>query len=245
VSLKTLIFVPTYNERDNVEPLCRAITAYDADVLFIDDGSSDGTAEILNRLALEVPQVKVIHRAGKLGVGSAHFDGITYAYRTGYDALITMDCDFTHPPERIPELIKKASQGYDIVTGSRHLQAGSLPGWSLYRKVLTSLGHLLTRVVLGMPYDATGAFRYYRLTTVPQEVFSLVEARGYAFFFESLYVLHLNGFKIGEVAIALPSRTQGNSKMDLSEIFRSLRLLLMMSYQKITQPGRFRLKKSA
>ncbi len=223
---RSLVFIPTYNERQNAEAMCRGLVALnlDIDILFLDDNSPDGTGQVLDKLAIEFPRVKVIHRSGKLGIGSAHRAGIRYAYEHGYRNLVTMDCDFTHPPHYVP-LILSHAEGTDIAIGSRYMSSGSLPGWNMLRKCLTNVGHLLTRVLLGMSYDATGALRLYRLDRIPEAAFDLVSSFGYSFFFESLYILHFNRFKVKEFPIALPARTYGSSKMSYREVFRSVKLL--------------------
>jgi dolichol-phosphate mannosyltransferase len=240
---KTLVFVPTYEERENVQPLLVELRVHapDADIVFMDDNSPDGTGEVLDELAKTEPRLKVIHRPGKQGIGAAHLAGIAYAYDHGYDLLVTLDCDFTHSPADIPVLVAKTSE-VDMVVGSRFLQSGSLPGWSPARKVLTRLGHMLTATVLGVHGDATGAFRVYRLAGIPPQLFDLVTARGYAFFFESLFVAHKNGIRIGEVPIKLPARTQGHSKMSFAEIRRSIEQLFQLLVASKTHPERYRLR---
>jgi dolichol-phosphate mannosyltransferase len=242
MSLRTLIFVPTYNERENVGPMCEQILALglDADVVFLDDASPDGTGTELDRLAALHPRVRAVHRAGKSGIGSAHQDGIALAYANGYERLITLDCDFTHSPTLIPAFLS-STETADVVIGSRYLEADSLPGWSLMRKSLTSVGHLLTKNMLGISQDATGAFRAYNLKTIPAGLFQLVQSKGYAFFFESMLVLQRNGFRIAEVPIKLPARTYGHSKMSLREVQRSVSTLLSLFLEDQTNPGRFRL----
>ena len=211
MSCRTLVFIPTYNERGNAPEMCAQLNALglDADILFVDDNSPDGTGEILESLKEKFPRLIVSHRPGKLGIGSAHLDGINWAYDRGYDRLVTMDCDFTHSPADIPRLVTAAG-GYDIVVGSRFLRQGSLPGWSRWRKGMTATGHFLTKTLLGLPQDASGAFRVYELARIPREAFAPISARGYAFFFESLFVLAQAGFKINEVPIVLPSRIEGH-----------------------------------
>jgi dolichol-phosphate mannosyltransferase len=223
---KLLIFVATYNEAENVEALFQRIRQLNlaADILFLDDNSPDGTGCIIDRIAAENPNVHTIHRSGKQGVGSAHLAGIAWAYEHGYQTLVTMDCDFTHSPERIVEFLAHA-EGHEIVVGSRYMQKGSLRTWNLLRKTLTHVGHLLTTGLLRMPYDATGAFRLYRLDRIPAGVFGLVYSSSYSFFFESLYVCWLNGARIHEIPIDLPARTYGNSKMALRDALRSTTLL--------------------
>jgi dolichol-phosphate mannosyltransferase len=216
----------------------------DADLLFVDDGSPDGTGEVLDELAARHRRVRVIHRAGKSGIGSAHLDGISLAYAEGYRRLVTLDCDFTHSPSLIPVFLERGLSA-DVVVGSRYLTKNSLPGWSLVRKLLTSLGHVLTRILLGISQDATGAFRAYDLDKIPRELFDLVRSRGYGFFFESLLILLRNGHSIAEVPIALPARSAGHSKMTFQEIERSLRTLAVLFIQDRQDPQRFRLQTSA
>ena len=226
---RTLIFIPTYNERDNVEWLFSGIKALNlsVDILFIDDNSPDGTGKILDKLALTHPELKVVHQAGKAGIGKAHKVGIAWAYKNGYSTLVTMDADLTHSPQDIPRLLEP-SQTHHVVVGSRHLQKDSLEGWNLSRKILTRLGNFLTTYVLGMKQDATGAFRVYRLDSIPSELFNAVRSDSYSFFFESLHLLNTNHFTIKEVPIALPPRTYGSSKMQIKDILISLKGLMVL-----------------
>jgi dolichol-phosphate mannosyltransferase len=243
---KILIFVPTYNEADNAPRMCAEIAKLDlpADVLFVDDNSPDQTGTLLEQLRPQFPRLIVHHRSGKLGIGSAHFDGIGWAYDHGYDLLVTLDCDFTHSPSDIPKLIAAAEHA-DVVVGSRWLSKNSLPGWNPLRRLLTKLGHLLTRNVLGVPQDASGAFRAYRLDRVPREIFQLVKSRGYSFFFESLFVLNKNGLAVAEIPIVLPARTYGHSKMDFSAAFRSARYIFELYLSDLRRPEQFLLEHKA
>jgi dolichol-phosphate mannosyltransferase len=244
---KRLIFIPTYNEADNVERLCRELSVLNlgADILFCDDGSPDGTGEIVERLALEFSHVRTMHRAGKLGIGSAHREGIRYAYAHGYNMLITMDCDFTHQPADVKQLLELAeASGKPIAIGSRYLKCDSLPGWNLLRRALTHFGHILTVKLLRLPHDATGALRVYRLDVLPQELFDRVRSRGYSFFFESLFVFHRNGYQIEEMPISLPARTYGSSKMSLAETLRSISRLFELYRASIRDPESFLLTSS-
>lgn len=237
-----LIFVPTYNEAENVERLFAGLReqGLDADVLFVDDNSTDGTGTILDGLAAAHPSLHVLHRPGKQGVGSAHLAGIRWAYDHGYRTLVTMDCDFTHPPEMVPVILDALEGDSNVVVGSRYLEADSLPGWSLYRKFMTHAGHHVTSRLLGIPHDATGAFRAYRLDRLPLGLFELVGATGYAFFPESLLVLARNGHAIREIPIALPSRTYGHSKMGMAEVLTTVRTLLELKAQLLLRPEEFR-----
>ncbi len=224
---KTLIFIPTYNERENAGMIYEEIRklSLEADVLFLDDNSPDGTGKIVDAIAAKDPSVHVVHRPAKRGIGAAHQEGIRWAYGRGYETLVTMDCDFTHQPEDIRRFIESAG-GADIVVGSRYMDRKSLADWNPFRKFLTHLGHFLTKHLLGMPYDASGAFRLYDLKRIPAGVFSVVKSKSYSFFFESLHVLALNGFRVKEVPILLPKRTYGHSKMKTSDAVSSFKLLL-------------------
>lgn len=243
---KLLVFVPTYNEHENVEKMCREVLSLglSPDLVFMDDGSPDGTGEVLDRLAAEHSNVRVIHRQGKLGIGSAHLDGIRYAYDHGYDKLVTLDCDFTHSPADIPRMLD-ASGGHDITVGSRFLEKGSLPGWNLVRRCLTVFGHFLTRNLLAIECDASGAFRVYDLRHIPRELFDLITSRSYAFFFESLFTAVINGCSIKEIPIILPARTYGHSKMTLREAARSAMMLVRLRLERWINPGRFRVGRQA
>ena len=235
--MKTLIFVPTYNENENVVPLYERIKALklNADLLFMDDASPDGTGETLEKLKEKDPRLTVLHRSGKLGIGSAHRDGILWADQKGYETLLTMDADFSHSPEDIPKMLY-LSRNSDIVVASRHINPGSLDGWNLFRKFLTTFGHALTRLLLGMNQDATGALRVYRLDRISIGFLSRVESNGYAFFFESLFILSRNGYQIAEMPNILSPRTYGHSKMTLNEILRSVKQLLFLFGRRFLRP---------
>ncbi len=239
---KVLILIPTYNEAGNAERLCRELSALElgADILFCDDGSPDGTGKIVDELAGEFPHVHAIHRPGKLGIGSAHQEGIRYAYAHGYETLVTMDCDFTHQPADVARLLEiSQASGEPVCIGSRYMKGNSLPGWNPMRRALTHLGHFLTVNLLQLPQDATGALRVYQLGAIPRELFDRVRSCGYSFFFESLFVLHRNGFAIEEMPIALPARTYGSSKMSWRETGRSALRLLKLYWAAIRQPESF------
>jgi dolichol-phosphate mannosyltransferase len=239
---KLLIFVPTYNEAENVERLCRELSVLQlgADILFCDDGSPDGTGEIVNRLASEFPHVRAMHRKGKLGIGSAHQEGIRHAYKNGYQTLVTMDCDFTHQPADVKRLLELTQASENPVgIGSRYQERNSLPGWNVLRRSLTYLGHFLTVNLLRLPHDATGALRVYQLDKIPAELFERVRSVGYSFFFESLFVLHRNGFAITEMPISLPARTYGHSKMSWRETIRSVTRLLRLYWANVRRPQSF------
>jgi dolichol-phosphate mannosyltransferase len=229
---RTLVMIPTYNESENVEVIASGVlaSATDADLLFVDDGSPDGTGAILDRLARACPRLQVLHRAGKLGIGSAHKAGIRWAYEHGYTRLVTMDSDLSHSPSDIPRLLA-ASNDADVVVGSRFAEANSLEGWAWTRKLLTHLGHRLTTIFLQLPQDCTNAFRVYRLDRIPADFFETVQSTSYSFFLESLHRLNISGFCISQVAIKLPPRTYGHSKMRLKDIAYSVRVILQLAWR--------------
>ncbi|MBP6343947.1 MAG: glycosyltransferase [Candidatus Omnitrophica bacterium] len=235
-----LVFIPTYNEAQNVRTIYGQLKALglNFDILFLDDNSPDGTGAIIDELAVGDPRLSVIHRQGKRGIGSAHQDGIRWAYERGYATLITMDCDFSHSPEYIRNFLALSDQA-DIVVGSRYMEEGSLDQWNFYRKFLTYIGHFLTDVLLRMPYDATGAFRLYNLRQIPRGVFTLVRSSGYSFFFESLYIMFLNNFSVKEFPIKLPARTYGHSKMTLKGAMRSFMHLVRICIRTWTRRDSF------
>jgi dolichol-phosphate mannosyltransferase len=240
---RLLVFIPTYNERHNVERLCAELRGLGlgADILFMDDNSPDGTGEILDRLVRAHPEVTVIHRDAKRGIGTAHRAGIRYAYEHGYTRLITLDADFSHSPADIPRLLAAHDDRTDLVIGSRFLRRGSLPGWSPHRRALTMLGHVLTSRFLGVRYDASGALRLYDLRRVPRELFDLSTAPAYAFFYESLFLMHLHGCWVREIPIVLPARVYGSSKLTIREAVRSARFLFHLWFGELVSPERYRL----
>jgi dolichol-phosphate mannosyltransferase len=183
----------------------------------------------------------VVHRPGKQGIGTAHRAGIAYAYEHAYDRLITLDADFSHQPSDLPRLLEAARDGVDVVVGSRWLKGDSLPGWNLYRRILTYLGHFLTGHLLRIPHDATGALRLYDLRRIPRALFDLCTAASYAFFFESAFILRQNGHRVHEIPIKLPARVLGSSKLTLTEAARSARYLLGLWSVSVRSPGAYRI----
>lgn len=237
---KPLIFIPTYNESENVENIyiqIQGLSIY-VDILFLDDNSPDGTGKILDSMAAANSNIYVIHRDGKKGIGSAHIEGIRWAYQNDYKVLITMDCDFSHPPSYIKDFIQKSSD-YDVIIGSRFLKTGGLDKWNPFRKTMTHIGHALTRFFLRLPYDATGAFRLYRIDKIPLGVFELIHAKGYSFFFQSLHILFQNNFAIKEIPVVLSARTYGESKMRLKDMKDSVITLAHTYISSLINPELF------
>lgn len=240
--INTLVLIPTFNERDNVKTIVERVkrTLPNSHLLFIDDASPDGTGKILDEMSLADPNIHVEHRERKLGVGSAHLHGIRWAFDRGVNVLITLDADLSHSPEDASRLMSELVHA-DVIIGSRFTGHGGLQGWSLSRKFMTHLGHLLTLLLLRIPYDASGGFRVYNISKLNGKVFDLVKSSNYAFFFESLKILHMNHISIGQVPIVLPARTYGHSKMGLHDVFQSFGFLLRLSILTVIFPSRYRI----
>ena len=238
-----LVFIPTYNEKNNVERLLRQILSLNVigmDVLFIDDNSPDGTGEVIDALSHKHPGVFAFHRKGKLGIGSAHKKGIEWAYKRSYKILITMDSDMTHSPSYIPKLIKKSKEA-DLVIASRFLSKRSMVGWNYLRTLMSRLSHLMSKSVLGLNYDVSNAYRLYNLQKINSKIFDLVQSDSYSFFYESLYILKQNGVMIVEIPVTLFSRKYGSSKMRLSDIYLHFRNLFILIFRNVFKPAEIKL----
>ncbi len=203
--MTTRVIVPTYNEKENLEPLVTRLIALPVSlgVIIVDDGSPDGTGEIADRLAAENPgRVQVIHRAGKLGLGTAYIAGFRRAMEDRADFAITMDADFSHPPEKIPELLAKAAQGYDLVIGSRYVPGGKAVECTLPRKMLSWGANAFARILLGLKaHDTTAGFRCYRREVLESIALDQIFSNGYSFLMEMLYLVQRAGWRVGEVPI--------------------------------------------
>lgn len=184
------------------------------DVLVIDDGSPDGTGEIADRLAAEHDWVHVLHRTAKEGLGRAYLAGFHWALERGYDYICEMDCDFSHDPGRLPDLVATAQRGADLVIGSRYTRGGGVRDWSLARRVISRGGCLYAQAFLQLGIrDLTGGFKCFRRAVLEAIDLDDVTAEGYAFQIEMTYRTSLLGFRIEEVPITFTDRVAGGSKM--------------------------------
>ncbi len=233
-----LIFIPTYNEKDNVRLIIEGLrfNLPGVPILFCDDNSPDGTSDLLRELAKNFIDIEVVTRERKLGIGSAHKFGIRRATELGYARLLTLDCDLTHQPNDCAQFVRH--KGGDVVIGTRFRGPNSLGDWNFVRKTITRAGHIATCLLLGMPYDATGALRRYNLRRLGSDWLSEVQSDGYAFFFESLMVLNRRGAIIEEIPIDLPKRTYGSSKMSFMELFRSCKMLGFLAVKRFANAKR-------
>lgn len=213
--MKALIIMPTYNEKENLELIVAAIHEKqpEAHLLVIDDGSPDGTGDIADRLAAADDRISVLHRTGKLGLGSAYITGFKWALARDYDRIFEMDADFSHDPKYLAPMLA-ALERHDMVVGSRYVEGGGTENWSLVRKIVSRGGGLYSRAVLGMKVrDLTAGFVAYRRETLERIDLDAVSAAGYGFQIELKYRVHLAGLSIAEIPIIFPDRVRGTSKM--------------------------------
>lgn len=224
--------LPTYNEAENIAPLVEAILALDLDlhVVVVDDDSPDGTADIAGRHARQSPRVQVIRREGERGLGTAYLAGFRRAIDAGADAVLTMDCDFSHDPAAVPALVE-ALDSARLVIGSRYTAGGRIENWGLYRKLLSATANRFVRALFGLPVgDCTSGFRLYRAEVLENIPWQRVSSTGYSFLVESLYwaMLHDDGARVREVPICFVDRVRGQSKMGAREIFHGVINLLRL-----------------
>jgi len=213
--LKITVVIPTYNERDNIEKLCNAILSQDEriNVLVVDDNSPDGTGKIADRIANATSRVKVLHRAGKLGLGSAYREGFRIALDDNADYVLEMDADFSHDPSMLPLFIEKMTT-CDLVIGSRYINGVSVVNWPIRRLILSYCASVYTRVITGLKLsDCTGGFKCFRREVLEAIDIGSIKSDGYSFQIEMNYRCHEKGFRICEVPIIFVDRHAGTSKM--------------------------------
>lgn len=214
--MRVLIIIPTYNERDNIGPLLAQIheALPIADVLVVDDNSPDGTGQLADELAKKDPRLKVLHREGKLGLGTAYLTGFRYALDAGYDFVFEMDADFSHDPRYLPKLIDEAQSGTDLVLGSRYVTGGGTVNWGVGRQLISQGGSLYARSVLGVKVrDLTGGFKCFNRRVLEGINLAEVLSSGYGFQIELTYRALKKGFTVKEIPIVFEDRRVGQSKM--------------------------------
>lgn len=225
---ETLVVIPTYNERGNLERLIEEICGQPlgVDLLIVDDSSPDGTGALADALSRRFP-LTVIHRPGKLGIGSAHKTGLQYAMTHDYAYVITMDADGSHSPGYLQPMLAQGMAA-DLVIGSRYVPGG---GFRLewHRRVLTKTVHWLTRTLLGLPYDCTSGLRVYRVEALRPIELRRVSSNGHAFLIELLVALQQHGRRIGEYPMTIQPRREGHSKVSLAELIRAALSLMRLS----------------
>jgi dolichol-phosphate mannosyltransferase len=238
VVLQVNVIVPTYNESENIRALVTQLLALPTGILVtvVDDNSPDGTGDIADRLAEENPGwIEVIHRAGKLGLGTAYIAGFKQALSRKADLICTMDADFSHNPRYIPDMVEKIGQGYDLVIGSRYVPGGGTSGCTFDRKLLSWGANAFARTALGLrAHDTTAGFRCYRREVLESVQLDEIKASGYSFLIEMLHRVRRRGWQVGEVPIIFENRRLGTSKISQDEIIRAMGTVLRLGWARLT-----------
>lgn len=213
---RALVIIPTFNESENLPRLVPSVLSRDErlEILVVDDNSPDGTGRLAEEIAAAEPRVHVIHRAGKLGLGTAYIAGFKWGIERGYDILFEMDADFSHDPTHLPQFLE-AVQDYDLVLGSRYLHGRvTVVNWPMGRLLLSYFANSYARWVTGLPIaDATGGFKCFRRQVLEAIELDRVESNGYAFQIEMSFRAWKKGFRLGEIPIMFVDRDLGESKM--------------------------------
>jgi dolichol-phosphate mannosyltransferase len=223
--VKPIVVLPTYNEAENILIVLGLVreAAPEADVLVVDDGSPDGTADLAEKWGAEHGGLQVLRRTEKSGLGSAYRAGFAQGLEQGYDILIEMDSDLQHDPAMLPALIHAVVDGADLAIGSRYVPGGAVPGWKLSRRFISQAGNLYAGIVLGMHVrDATAGFRAFAAPALAAIDLSQIKADGYGFQIEMAYSISANGGRIVEVPITFGKRERGTSKMSSNIVFEAL-----------------------
>jgi dolichol-phosphate mannosyltransferase len=217
------VCLPTYNERENLEPMLLALAPLDVRVLVIDDNSPDGTGEIADRLARELDFVSVLHRPRKEGLGPAYLAGFRRALADGAEYVLELDCDFSHDPADVPRLLAACESGADLALGSRYVPGGGTENWGLGRRIVSWGGSFYARLLLGVRVrDLTGGMKCYRRRVLEAVDLEAVDSKGYAFQIETTYRALRKGFRVVEVPIRFADRTAGRSKMSTAIVLEAV-----------------------
>ncbi len=222
--MKSLIIIPTYNEKENINRLIPEILKYlpNTHILFIDDNSPDGTADTIKTLQRTNPKLHLLERPGKLGLGSAYIQGFKWALKREYEFIFEMDGDFSHHPKYLPKLLEVA-RTHDLALGSRYIKDGGVENWPVHRKLLSLGGSFYSRTLLGLPYkDLTGGFKCFRRKVLQSLNLDQIQSEGYCFQVELTYRAHQKGFKISEVPIIFSERQHGKSKISKKIVLEAL-----------------------
>ena len=234
---RALVIVPTYNERFNIARLIPAILAQDPslEILVVDDASPDGTGAIVDGIATNNPRVHVIHRDGKLGLGTAYIAGFQWALERKYDLVFEMDADFSHNPERLPEFLE-AIRASDVVLGSRYQDGHvNVVNWPMSRLFLSYAANIYARFVTGLPiFDTTGGFKCFRRNVLESIDLNSVKSNGYAFQIEMSYRAWKRGFRLLEIPIIFVDRTEGVSKMSKKIVREAIWMVWRLRWWSLT-----------
>jgi dolichol-phosphate mannosyltransferase len=239
--MRPLVVIPTYNEAENIERMLQRVDEClpEAGVLVVDDGSPDGTAEMVEAATGRYRDVHLLRRNEKSGLGSAYRAGFGWGLERGYDAFIEMDCDFSHDPAALPGLVAPISEGYEVVIGSRYVEGGSIPNWAWHRELLSRGGNLYAAAVLGLGVrDSTAGFRCYAKSILERLNLGRIRAEGYGFQIEMTYRSKQHGAAITEVPISFVDRTAGESKMSSFIVVEALALVTWWGLGRLFAPLR-------
>lgn len=237
---RTALVLPTYNECENLPLLVAAVQALPEPIriVIVDDNSPDGTGAVADRLAEAGRAVQVIHRAGKLGLGTAYTTGFQVALAQGAERILTMDADFSHDPQYLPELLA-ASRRFDLVIGSRYIPGGGVRDWGPERRALSRGANMVAHRVLGLKArDCTAGFRCYRRVVLETINPATIRADGYSYLIEMLFRCQRAGFSIGEIPIIFVDRRLGRSKISQRELAKAALTVLRLGYRRLTDKGR-------
>lgn len=220
------VVVPTYNERENLPDLTRAVTDLGYRVLVVDDSSPDGTGDIADELSRDNEQISVLHRSTKEGLGPAYAAAFDHLLEGDAEVVVEMDADFSHDPADVPRLVAAIDEGADLAIGSRYVHGGATPDWPLVRRLISRAGNIYARAMLGMPIrDSTAGFRAFTRMALTRVPYGSAEASGYGFQVEMAWRAHQEGLAIVEVPISFRDRTRGTSKMGLRIVAEAMWLV--------------------
>lgn len=229
---RAVVLLPTFNEAENIRAIVPAVlAAAPVDVMVLDDNSPDGTGRIAADLARNNPRVQVVHRPSKRGLGAAYIDGFRRALRQGYQRIVEMDADFSHPPDRLPQLIELADE-HDLVLGSRWVKGGGTRNWPLPRQIISRGGSLYARSILGVDIrDLTGGFKCFRRQVLEALDLDAIHSSGYAFQIEVTYRVLKLGFSVMEMPIIFVEREEGTSKMSRRIFLEAVRRVPQLRWE--------------
>lgn len=241
----SLVIIPTYNEKENIQAIIQAVlnlVEHQFDVLIVDDNSPDGTAAIVESMINENPErINILKRAGKMGLGTAYIAGFKWALDHGYEYIIEMDADFSHPVEKLPELQATcATGGADVAVGSRYISGVNVVNWPMGRMLMSYYASAYVRLITGMEVrDATAGYVCYRREVLQSINLDAIEFKGYAFQIEMKFTAYRMGFIIKEVPIVFINRVLGTSKMNSSIFFEALWGVIKLRWDSIFNKARF------
>lgn len=230
---RALVIIPTFNEAENIPRLIPAVLsqAPAIDILIVDDGSPDGTADLVRQFQTGSHRVHLIVRPGKMGLGTAYVEGFRFAMRNGYAFVFEMDADFSHDPAEIPNYLRAVEQA-DLVIGSRYTNGVRVLNWPINRLLLSYFANVYTRFMLGLPlHDATGGFKCYRRTVLEAIDLDRIHSNGYAFQIEMSYKAWKKGFRLTEIPIVFHDRRSGQSKMSRAIVYEAIFMLWKLRFQ--------------